>query len=83
MLLGDGNNMLFEALKIKNNEDVKYMFNNNSQFTNLKTIELYVTFQPHHSFNRQLTAPHIQPHQTSPHIQPHQTSPAYHVDYEE
>jgi hypothetical protein len=33
MLLGDGSNMLFEALKIKNNEDIKYMFINNSQFT--------------------------------------------------
>jgi hypothetical protein len=83
MLLGDGSNMLFEALKIKNNEDIKYMFINNSQFTNLRTIELYVIFQPHHSFNPQLTAPHIHPHVTSPHIQPHQISPAYHVDHEE
>ncbi|PNX78709.1 hypothetical protein L195_g034687, partial [Trifolium pratense] len=76
MLAPDGTSF-FAELNITDDEDVKYMFNIHSQF-NLRTIELYVTFQ-----NPPFTTPHIQPHDTSMYIEPYQTSqhPPTSTDY--
>ncbi|PNX80578.1 hypothetical protein L195_g036582, partial [Trifolium pratense] len=75
MLAPDGSSF-FQELNITDDHDVKYMFNIHSQFQ-LKTIELYVTFQNVHSYNPHQTSTYIEPHQT-----PQLTSQPYHIDYQ-